>query len=403
MGKFSDTGSDPYPISTLQTKLFDPPPAASMTSLYNEMSYGNLNLTGTVYGWYLVSETDTYYAGPGSCKGICEDAKTGEFILEVLQLADPGIDFGIYDNDGPDGIPNSGDDDGFVDFVAVVQPEIGAECGTNNIWSHRWVVGGWPAFGFDGFYFGPPWSTNDPKTGGGFIKVWDYTIQPALGSSNGCGSGVIEIGVFCHEFGHAFGLPDFYDTDNGSAGIGEWGLMGSGNWNEPTNPVHMTAYSKAELGWIVPTEVGPFLTAYSINNSEVTPLAYKLNIMEEKFSRKDVNPIAGSYSMHCGLTTVEASSRNYPGGYGYGNGWDEAIVREFSYDGSNPVTLEYDYAYDCEPGYDYAYVKIDVNGTVSTLSSYDNNGSGHASIDLTSYLNGSGAAAYELIFEFVSD
>ncbi|UCG52203.1 MAG: M6 family metalloprotease domain-containing protein, partial [Candidatus Latescibacterota bacterium] len=398
MGKYANTGADPYPVSQLQSKLFDPPPAMSMTHLYHEMSYGNLNFTGTVYDWVTVSQNDTYYEGPPTCFGICGSAKTGEFILELLQANDPTVDFGLYDNDGPDGIPNSGDDDGLVDFVAFVHPEIGAECGGNyNIWSHRWVVTGWPEFS-------SPWVTNDPRAGGGFIRVYDYTIQPAVGSVNGCGSGIIEIGIFCHEFGHAFGLPDFYDTDGGSQGIGHWGLMGSGNWNDPPNPAHMTAYSKAELGWVVPTEASPTTQIETIDSSELTPQAYKLNVMEEKFSRKGISPIGGSYSMHCGLTAAEASSRNWQGGAGYGNGWDEAVRRDFMYNGGDhPVTLDYDYQHHTEAGYDYGHVKIDVNGTVSTLASYDGVGSGSASIDLTPYLNGSGASSYELIFQLESD
>ncbi len=396
MGKYSNTGADPYTTATLQTKLFSPPPAASMTSLYDEMSYGNLNLTGSVYGWYQVSNTDTYYEGGAGCYGFCATGKVGAYIKEVLQLADPGVDFSLYDNDGPDGLPNSGDDDGYVDFVAIVQPEIGAECGNDNLWSHRWVVVGWPEFS-------APWATNDPSANGGVVKIYDYTIQPALGSTNGCGAGVIEIGVFCHEFGHAFGLPDYYDTDGGSAGIGEWGLMGSGNWQIPTNPVHMTAYSKEWLGWIVPTEVGPMSQMYTVNNSEVTPQAYKLNVMEEKFSRKNYTPISGSYSLHCGLTATDAATRNWAGGTGYGNGWDEAVCRDFSYNGADPVSLQYKYSYHTESGYDYGRVKIEVNGTVSTIVSYHGVGSGTANIDLTPYLTGSGASAYTLIFGFDSD
>jgi M6 family metalloprotease-like protein len=398
MGKFSNTGADPYPIASLQTKLFSPPGAASMTSLYREMSYTNLNLTGTVYGWYPVSNIDTYYEGAAGCYGLCGTAKTGQFIKEILQMADPAVNFGTYDNDGPDGIPNSGDDDGFVDFVAIVQPEIGAECGgNNNIWSHRWVVQGWPEFG------GNPWTTNDARSGGGFIQVEDYTIQPALGSVGGCGAGIIEIGVFCHEFGHAYGLPDLYDG-SGSAGIGYWGLMGSGNWNTPTNPAHLDAWCKSQLGWIVPTEVGPVSQLRSIRNSEVNAEAYKLAIMEEKFSRRNVNPIAGSWSMRCMLTSTEATARNWPGGAGYGNGWDEAVERSFAYNGANPVNLQYDYAYDSEPDYDFTYVTIKVNSTVSTLYAYNGtSGSGHANFDLTPYLNGSGATSYTLRFQFASD
>ena len=396
MGKFSNTGADPYATAAFQTKFFSVPPAASMTSLYGEMSYNNLDLTGTAYGWYQVSNMDTYYEGPAGCYGLCGSAKTGQYIKEVLQLADPAVDFSSYDNDGPDGIPNSGDDDGFVDFVAIVQPEIGAECGTNNIWSHRWVVTGWPEFG------GSPWTTNDPRTGGGFIRILDYTIQPALGSVNGCGAGIIEIGVYCHEFGHAFGLPDLYDGSGGS-GIGHWGLMGSGNWNSPTNPAHFDAWCKSQLGWIVPTEVGPVSQPYSIHSSEVNAEAYKLDIMEEKFSRTNVNPIAGSWSMRCMLTSAEATARHWPGGAGYGNGWDEAVVREFTYNGTNPVNLQFDCAYDTETDYDFGLVTIDVNGTVTTLRAFDGSGSSHANVDLTPYLNGSGATSYTLMFQFTSD
>jgi M6 family metalloprotease-like protein len=394
MGKFSNTGADPYPTATLQTKLFSPPPALSMTSLYDEMSYGSLNLTGTVYGWYQASNIDTYYEG--GCNGLCESAKTGQFILEVLQLADPAVDFGTYDNDGPDGAPNSGDDDGFVDFVAIVHPEGGAECGGTNLWSHRWVVGGWPEFGSQ------PWVTDDPRTGGGSIVVWDYTIQPALGSgSTGCGPGTIEIGVFCHEFGHAFGLPDLYDWDGGaSEGIGHWGLMGSGNWNRPPNPAHMCAWSKAELGWVIPTDVGPSGQLYTIDNAEASPQVYRLNVAEEKFSRKSV---LGSYRMHCGLTTTEAAARGWQGGAGYGNAWDEAIEHEFPYDGTGPVSFECDYAVHTETDWDFGYLKMDVNGTVTTLAQFDDFAVGHAVIDLTPYLSGSGATSYRLIAQFVSD
>ena len=50
--------------------------------------------------------------------------------METLEELDDGtIDWGQFDNDGPDGIPNSGDDDGFVDVLAVMHPTPGlASC-----------------------------------------------------------------------------------------------------------------------------------------------------------------------------------------------------------------------------------------------------------------------------------
>ena len=41
------------------------------------------------------------------------------FNREVLANVDAEIDLGRYDNDGPDGLPNSGDDDGYVDFLFI--------------------------------------------------------------------------------------------------------------------------------------------------------------------------------------------------------------------------------------------------------------------------------------------
>ena len=64
------------------------------------------------------------------------------YVDEALKLADADTDFSQYDNDGPDGVPNSGDDDGIVDLVALVHSESGGECiGSNNLWSHRWTYG----------------------------------------------------------------------------------------------------------------------------------------------------------------------------------------------------------------------------------------------------------------------
>jgi hypothetical protein len=63
---------------------------------------------------------------------------------ESFTKADADVDFGQFDNDGPDGSPNSGDDDGYVDTVLLVQPEIGGECrkaaALKNIWSHSRIT-----------------------------------------------------------------------------------------------------------------------------------------------------------------------------------------------------------------------------------------------------------------------
>jgi M6 family metalloprotease-like protein len=408
--KYADTSADPYPTSDLQKKLFDGPnPTGTVTDLYSEMSYGNLTMRGTVYpvsGWLQVSQNRAYYVGAANGTGC--DAKTGEFLLEALTALDVTVDFGLYDNDGPDGLPNSGDDDGFVDVLTVAHPDIGAECfgpGSPYMWAHRWVVGGWPAFGGTdcGDNKGDPWETNDPRPGGELIKIWDYVMVPGQGAGNGCGAGITEIGVYCHEFGHALGLPDLYDTDGGGQVIGVHGLMGSGNWNQPSNPPHFAAWSKAELGWLTPIVVGMDPQDFTIANVNQNATVYQLNVSERKW-RRQFDVLSLGMAFVCGLDATEGDARNWPSGAGYGNGWLETAERDFLYDGTGPVTFGYDVSCHTEEGYDSARVKIDVGGTMTLLASYTGLVMRTSRmIDLTPHLSGSGVASYRIILEFESD
>ena len=49
-----------------------------------------------------------------------------------------------------------------------------------------------------------------------------------------------------HEFGHAFGLPDFYDTDSSSEGDGNWALVRASN-TQPTLVLRIEAKSQDKL------------------------------------------------------------------------------------------------------------------------------------------------------------
>ena len=398
--KFSATGADPFPISSLQTKLFVTQSPETMTQFYNEISYGDLQVTGTVYGWTTLPQTQAYYAGPTSCNGLCASAHIPQLIWSTLQANDAAIDFGQYDNDGPDGIPNSGDDDGYVDFVSFVHPTAGAECGTNGrIWSHRFAISGWGVPGFGEY------TTNDPRTGGGFIKIDDYTIQPIKNCDN---TTLIDIGVFCHEFGHAFGLPDLYDTNGGAEGVGWWDLMGAGNWNQPNSPGHMGAWSKNFLGWSNVVVAPAVATPYSIANVEQNRQIYRMDVMHEVFRRTTDSKITGNYSLHCGLTSAEAAGRFWLNttGSGYGNNWDVKASRNFNYSGSGTVTLQYQYTFALEPSYDYGYTQITQGSTTTTVAVYNTNtagpgtGSGTANINITPYLS---AGPYTVSFRVISD
>lgn len=65
---------------------------------------------------------------------------------------------------------------------------------------------------------------------------------------------------FCHEFGHALGLPDFYDADGDANGVGAdngfFSLMGYGmNLNDGCTPPALGILERWMLGWAKPKEL----------------------------------------------------------------------------------------------------------------------------------------------------
>jgi len=263
VGKFSDSGADPWTVGDLQNELFDGPWATgTMSDYFKEISYGNLNISGSVFGWYTAPHTRAWYGNNDY-----GDTNAPRFVHDMIAAADGAVDFSDFDNDG----------DGNVECVIVIHAGIGAECGSpdadlNDIWSHRWDLSSAP--GVD------PYTTNDGVT------IDTYTIQPALSCPDPA-STMIQIGIFCHELGHSLGLPDLYDTKNTdaggnttaaaySSGIGHWGIMGSGNWNTPEHPAHMCAFHKAKLGWLTPSVVSSDLVHWPIASATLRPAAFKL-------------------------------------------------------------------------------------------------------------------------------
>ncbi len=265
MGSYSDSDDLDTTVTMLQQELFDGPwPTITMAEHYEEMSYGQFHLWGTVYGWYEMANSGAFYEGSQVPGEYDNGLFVGDFLEECLLQSDLEIDFAQYDNDGPDGEPNSGDDDGYVDAVAFVHSGPGGEGGGPHVWSHRWRYEAW---------FGFPFTTNDMGANGSNIRVNDYTIQPAVSAG---GNNLIEIGVFSHEFGHALGLPDLYDTDYSSTAVGEWCLMSSGSWSTPMSPTHFSAWCKEMLGWVVPVLPDDNIDSLAFPNAEENAFAAKL-------------------------------------------------------------------------------------------------------------------------------
>jgi len=141
-------------------------------------------------------------------------------------------------------------DNTLIESVIIVQPGFGQEDsgGAGDTYSHTAQVA-------------------DITTSGGF-RIKDYTIVPAAqffnDASGGTNPPLIGIGVIVHEMGHLLGLPDLYPTStfgqttHAFSGVGVFDLMGYGLWGNTAltntgNPMHLSAWSKTELGWLSPT------------------------------------------------------------------------------------------------------------------------------------------------------
>ena len=259
LGKYSDVSDTYFSASDYQNLLFDQNSAGTMTEYYSEISYGNFLLDGETRGWYQSSFTQSDAVN-----------QVKSYVSNIAALADADFNYGLYDNDGPDNIPNSGDDDGFVDGIVVVYP--GCLDGDNNLWAHQSSLGS------------SQYITNDLAPNGQNIIVDTYMVCPELSAGLGetCNTDLIfQMGTFAHEFGHVLGLPDLYDRDSNdgdSEGVGEWCLMASANWlgNNGDTPAHMSAWCKIEMGWIAPTIASSYETGIPIAQLATSPTAIKI-------------------------------------------------------------------------------------------------------------------------------
>jgi M6 family metalloprotease-like protein len=245
----------------------------SMKDFYNEASYGAFTVSpgpNGISGWYTAINPHDYYGQNGSW-GI--DRFAGTLVREVIAAADlAGFDFAPYDMDG----------DCYADVVDVIHQGTGEEIGlnSNDIWSHSWDLNSAYYYGSSN---GREYTTRSVCSKGGVIKVNKYVIQPEKYYSS-----ISTIGVFAHEYGHALGLPDLYDTDYSSRGAGKWSLMAYGAWNYAVNPgdrpAQFDAWSKYKLGWVSVIPVNE-----TILNQEILPVSESGAI----FQMLEGNPSSG--------------------------------------------------------------------------------------------------------------
>ncbi len=227
---FSDHPSSVAP-SFFDSLMYDDT-TGTVRDFYRSVSYGSLviateNPCDSV-GWLRMPQTYAYYVNnqygfglyPHNAQKLAEDA---------VQAADPLVDFSRYDNDG----------DNYVDGLMIVHSGTGRELSgdSTDIHSHAWSMS--QTLVLDG------------------VSLSGYAIQPEYWD-NGANRWDMTIGVFAHEMGHSiFGLPDLYDYDYDSEGLGKWSLMAGGSWNGflGSSPANPDIWSRTFMGFINPVNV----------------------------------------------------------------------------------------------------------------------------------------------------
>ena len=273
------TTYDPYILD--EFKKYDGPNVPkdkTMQNAYKESSYGKVTLTtdDAPKAWITLPHNANYYLGQdlGDADNVNGNAHVGQLVADAIAAADEQVDFSNYAVDGV--VPN----------VFIVHAGTGAEWSGDpqQIWSHKWDIQ-------SALYYGPYYSDgtlqdvdqfmseNQDKWTKDGVQIGTYTIEPEVGGnvagydeSTGnysdslkTGPFPTQAGVFSHEFGHALGLPDFYDVDYSSEGAGNYTIMAGGSWMSypqgnaysGNSPTGFDPFSKVFLGWANPIKVTP--------------------------------------------------------------------------------------------------------------------------------------------------
>ena len=216
----------------------------SVRDYFYDQSYGKVEYQADVFGPFTVDNDDTYYNDMYPSK----NNPSGDPRLlakHAVEKADAAINFANYDNDG----------DGEVDCIHIIYAGFGSEASgatAGDIWAHKWEI--------DAVWGGHTTPTA-PQLDGVTIKTYLVTAEKRGGSAGdpNPANDINYIGLPCHEYGHAFGLPDFYDT-NGADTYGYetvtnefWDIMCYGSWNDNgRTPAGHNPWSKNFLGWSPP-------------------------------------------------------------------------------------------------------------------------------------------------------
>ena len=200
---------------------------------FDAVSFGQYKVTGEFLPkMYEMPYDTTYYK------------KSSSYAQDIVKMLDedPTVNLANYDNDGIDGIPNSGDDDGYVDYMIlmpVTRP-------------YDFILR--LATGVMALPLSGPYITNDLRPYGEHIIVDAYSGSLVVASNFNMARGTIVA-----EIAHAYGALDLMDKEYStpeidSAGAGYWDVLGWGatGWGGRSYPLGPGAYNRMQMNSIGP-------------------------------------------------------------------------------------------------------------------------------------------------------
>jgi M6 family metalloprotease-like protein len=217
--------------SVINSALFGKPstgmPYESLAAYYERASYGKLDFSGgNTLGWYKTNKNRA---------DVVQDTAGREALIKeaLTYFEQQGHDFKRYDNNG----------DGIVDYFMVFWT--GADNGWSNFWWGYQTSFSDSSFKLDGVSFGK--------------YSWQWEANPVGSEFNP------RVGI--HETGHALGLPDFYDYEDGNQGPN--GGLGGTDMMDAVQYDH-NVFSKWVLDWIEPIIIASGKTTLTLNGSGST-------------------------------------------------------------------------------------------------------------------------------------
>lgn len=272
--KFDDKNDAEYKYSTYTSSAN--PAHAYWTDLMGKQGFNAFGGTGCVRDWFLDNSRDengvsqfrptfdlygpvelphtASYYGSNNSYGV--DSRAYEMVIDACKLLDNEIDYTVYDRNG----------DGYVDNVYIFYAGLGEADygGADTVWPHSWELSsGYKQFKLDGVTIDRYACSNETD---------NFARRPD------------GIGTFVHEFSHVLGLPDLYQTNDGTDCLtpGAYDIMDYGPYNNNSRtPPNYSAFERYALDWLKPQTFG-VSDVYSLQHIADTNKAFIVHTDKER-------------------------------------------------------------------------------------------------------------------------